>query len=297
MRRWWTAAGVGMAAVFALAGCGGPAGVDGDLVDDWRALPAAKLFVPETGTCHPTSQSVGYLSGYNPVDCATSHRAETLHVGNLTGAPADRSTPPTAGSAGVRAARAECDQQVNKAVGADWRSGRLQLSVVFPSAAAWTGGARWFRCDVIEVASIDDSAVKTRSASLRDALKPGSPLAYGCFDPKVSGGAVQDMRAVACTTKHRAEFVGIYQYPDVAYSEWRNSTQRAHKACRSLVAKYVKVPDNSDLQYRTGTIVYHPFGEKEWKDGNRGVQCFLWLSDRTFTRSLKGAGSKALPIR
>jgi hypothetical protein len=297
MRRWWTAAGVAMATVFALAGCGGPAGVDGELVDDWHALPAAKLFVPEAGTCHPTIQSVGYLSGYNPVDCAASHRSETLHLGTVTGPAADRSTPPAAGSEGVRTARAECDQQVSKAVGADWRSGRLLLSVIFPSPSAWTGGARWFRCDVSEVKSIDDGTISARTGSLRDALKPGSPLAYGCFDPKVSGGSVEDMRGVACTAKHRAEFVGIYQFPNVPYAEWRSSAQRAHKACRSLIAKYVKVPDNSDMQYRSGTIVYHPFGEKEWKDGNRGVQCFLWLSDRQLTRSLKGGGSKALPVR
>jgi hypothetical protein len=56
------------------------------------------------------------------------------------------------------------------------------------------------------------------------------------------------------------------------------------------------VPDDANVQYRAGTIFYHPY-EQEWKDGNRGVQCFLWVSDRSLTRSMKGAGSKALPIR
>jgi hypothetical protein len=295
MRRWWAVVAVSVTAALALGGCGAPAGVDRDLADDWPAFGAPAAFVPQSGACHPTIQDVGYLSGYNPVDCAATHRAETLHVGTLTGPDAGRGAPPRAGSAGTRTAQAECTKQVNKAVGADWRSGRLQLSVVFPSALAWTGGARWFRCDVSEVASLDDRSVTPRSGSLRNALKAGSPLALSCFNPKLVKDDVTEMRPVACTAKHHAEFVGIYQFPDVSYTEFQRTPMRAHKGCRGLIAKYVKVPNNSDMVYRSGTIIYHPFKE-EWQDGDRGVQCFLWLSDRTLTRSLKGGGSKALPI-
>lgn len=296
MRRWWTAVAVGAVAVLALAGCGAPGGADGNLTDDWPGFGPAKGFVPENGACHTIVQDVGYLSGYNPVGCTEPHRAETLYVGTLTGADAGRGTPPRAGSNGMRTARAECDRQVSKAVGADWRSGRVMVSVVFPSALAWTGGARWFRCDAAEVASLDDISVIAREASLKNALKPGSPLAHGCFNPKLSKDDIEEMRPVACTAKHHAEFVGIYQAPDITYAEFGRTSLRAHKACRGLIAKYVKVPNNSDMQYRAGTIIYHPY-EQEWKDGNRGVQCFLWLDDRTLTRSLKGAGTKGLPIQ
>ncbi|MEU4371078.1 septum formation family protein [Micromonospora chersina] len=295
MRRWWAAVAVGVTAALALGGCGAPAGVDRDLADDWPAFGAPTAFVPESGACHRTIQDVGYLSGYNPVDCATTHRAETLHVGTLTGADAERGAPPRAGSAGARTAHAECTRQVNKAVGADWRAGRLRLSVVFPSALAWTGGARWFRCDLSEVAGLDDGSVTARSGSLRNALKAGSPLALGCFDPKLKKNDVEEMRPVACTAKHHAEFVGVYRFPDISYAEFQRTSLRAHKGCRGLIAKYVKVPNNGDMVYRAGTIIYHPF-EEEWNDGDRGVQCFLWVSDRTLTRSLKGGGSKALPV-
>ncbi|PWU48574.1 hypothetical protein DLE60_22335 [Micromonospora globispora] len=296
MRRWWTAIAVGAVAVLALAGCGAPGGADGNLTDDWPGFGPAKGFVPANGACHTTVQEVGYLTGYSPVDCTASHRAETLHVGTLTGTDADRSAPPRAGSNGMRTAHAECDRQVSKAVGADWRSGRLMLTVIFPSTTAWTGGARWFRCDVSEVASLDDNSVIPRSASLKNALAAGSPLTLGCFNPKLSKDDIEEMRPVACTAKHHAEFVGIYQAPDITYAEFQRTPLRAHKACRGLIAKYVKVPNNSDMQYRAGTIIYHPY-EQEWKDGNRGVQCFLWLDDRTLTRSLKGAGTKGLPIQ
>ncbi|MFG1953232.1 septum formation family protein [Micromonospora sp. NPDC048830] len=294
MRRWWTAVAVG-ATVAALAGCGAPGGVDGDLVDDWKGMAAPAPFVPAVGTCHPAVQEVGYLSAYNPVDCGTSHRVETIHVGTVTGAAADRSTPPAAGSAGIKAVRAECDREVNKAVGADWRSGRLFLSTVFPSRQAWKGGARWFRCDLNEVESVDDSSVVPRTASLKGALSGNSPLAHRCFQPKIKNSTVDEMTAVPCTRKHRAEFVGVYQAPDVAFNQIDNNRLRIHRGCRSLIASYVKVPNNGDLEYRAGTIFYHAF-EAAWTDGNRGVQCFLWV-DRDLTRSLKGAGTKGLPIR
>ncbi|SBT38431.1 septum formation family protein [Micromonospora auratinigra] len=296
MRRWWTAAAVGAAAALALVGCGTPAGIDRNLTDDWPALPAAEAFTPQPGACHFGLQDVGYLSGYNPIDCAQPHRAETLHVGTLTGADAGRSSPPRAGSAGARAARVECDREVGKAIGADWHSGRLRVSVIFPSALGWGGGSRWFRCDAAEVSSLDDGNVVERSGSLRGALKPGSPLAYGCFEPKLVKDDIEEMRAIGCTAKHHAEFVGVYRFPDVSYADFRRSTARAHKGCLDLIATYAKLPKNSELQYRAGTIFYHPF-EEEWTNGDRGVQCFLWLSDRALTRSVKGGGSKALPVR
>jgi hypothetical protein len=295
MRRWWAAVAAGAVAALALGGCGAPAGVDRDLADDWPAFAAPVGFVPKADVCHPTVADVGYLSGYQPVDCATTHRAETLHVGTLTGPEAGRSAPPRGGSAGLRAAHTDCARQVTKAVGADWRSGRLQLSVVFPSAPAWSGGARWYRCDVAEVNDLDDGTVTERRGTLRAALKPGSPLALGCFNPKLVKDDIEAMRPVACTAKHHAEFVGIWQAPDVSYAEFQRTSLRAHKACRGLIATYAKVPNDGNMQYRAGTIIYHPY-EQQWRDGDRGVQCFLWVSDRTLTRSVQGAGAKALPV-
>ncbi|MER7890210.1 septum formation family protein [Micromonospora sp. NPDC094482] len=294
MRRWWAAVAVAAAAVLGVAGCA-PAGLDANLTDDWPALAAAETFVPDPGVCHVGLQDVGYLTAYNPVDCAQPHRAETVHVGTLTGANAERSTPPPAGSAALRAARTECDKAANELLGADWRSGRLGLGVVLPSSAAWTGGARWFRCELTEYESIEESGAVSRTGGLKGALTGAAPLAHRCFNPKISGDDIREMIAVSCTAKHHAEFVGIYQAPDISYAEFTRTTLRTHKACRKVLAGYAKVPDNSDLQYRAGTIFYHPY-EQEWRNGNRGVQCFLWVSDRNLTRSMKGAGSKGLPV-
>lgn len=94
MRRWWTALAVGSAAALVLAGCGTPTGVDGDLTDEWPTLPVPRVFVPTEGACHAGVQDVGYLSGWNPVDCAGTHHTETMHVGTLTGASGRSAAPP-----------------------------------------------------------------------------------------------------------------------------------------------------------------------------------------------------------
>ncbi|WP_320067932.1 septum formation family protein [Micromonospora sp. RTGN7] len=293
MRRWWAVVAVG--AAVALTGCGTPAGIDGDLADDWRAMAAPTQFVPAAGVCHSAFSDVGYLTGYQPVDCGTTHRVETVHVGTLTGAPAERSAPPAVGSAGRKAARTECDRKVDRAVGANWRAGRLAVTTVFPSQQAWEGGARWFRCDLNEVESLDDLTVVPRSGSLKGALTASSTLAHRCFNPKTVKDDVKEMAPTPCTSRHRAEFVGIYRAPDVPFDQIDKNRLRIHKGCQALIASYAKLPNNGDMQYRAGTIFYHPF-EEEWKNGNRGVQCFLWV-ERVLTRSMKGAGARALPIQ
>ncbi|MFI9640769.1 septum formation family protein [Micromonospora sp. NPDC051925] len=296
MRRWWTALAAGGVTALALGGCATPAGIDRDLTDEWPALATPQVFVPTEGACHAGVQDVGYLSGWNPVDCAGTHHTETMHVGTLTGAPARQTAPPAAGSPAVRTAHAECDREVRREIGTDWRAGRLGLTVVFPSPQGWAGGARWFRCELGEVRSIDEPGIRPRTGSLRGALADDTDLKLGCFNPKVARDDVQAMTPVSCTARHHAEFVGVWQAPDVSYAEFQRSGDRTHRGCLGLIARHTGVPNDGNLKFRAGSIYYHPF-EREWRSGNRGVQCFLWLSDRTLTRSLKNAGPHSLPLR
>ncbi len=293
MRRWLTGIALGTVVTLALAGCTTPAGIDGDLSDDWAPMAAAEVFTPDPGTCHTQVLDVGYVGAYDPVACDQPHRVETLHVGALTSD--DGATPPAVGSAPMRTAFTECNRQVRTALGADWRSARVWLSVVFPSPAAWGGGARWFRCDVTELRGLDNPDPVLRKTSMAGALSGTSPLQHGCFNAKTSGDKVTEMVAVKCTARHRAEFVGVWTAPKGSYKAFLDNADRAHRACRSLIAKFAKLPDDNNVQYRAGTIFYHP-AEDDWRNGNRGVQCFLWSSERVLTRSMKGAGSRALPI-
>nr|MDT0656417.1 septum formation family protein [Micromonospora sp. DSM 115978] len=294
-RRLLTATALAGVATLALTGCANPAGVDGVLTDDWAAVAEPVGLVPKAGECHLRFEEVGYLHSYEPVDCGQSHQAETVHVGEFTGVNAGLAEPPESGSPGMKAARADCEERINEALGGPWRSGPMAVQVVLPSPQGWSGGARWYRCDVAQSRSPEDESVLIRSGSLKGSLAGASDLRYGCFRPTLVDGDVTEMAPVACTEKHRAEFVGVWDAPAGNYLAFIRNEDKQYRACRRLVAKYVKVPDDGDLIYRTGTIVYPP-NRAEWDNGSRGTKCFLWSDDKDLTRSLKGAGTRGLPI-
>jgi hypothetical protein len=286
---------VGAVAALTMTGCGRPAGVDGDLTDNWPSLGTPEVFVPEAGVCHPRLQDVTLLA-YRPVDCARPHLTETVYVGSFAGPDADRSIPPAPGSPAVRAARAECDKQADALLGGDWRSGRLVLALLVPRAEAWSGGARWYRCDLTEVESLDNDKPVARTGSLAGTLAGPSPLAYTCFNPKLIKDEINFMEPVPCDRPHHAEFAGIYTAAENTFEAFLADDRRTQKGCLTVIARFAKIPDDAATQVRVGSIFYHP-DAPAWLDGNRGVQCFLWIDDREVTGSLRGAGPAKLPAR
>jgi predicted small secreted protein len=297
MRRWRaTAIAVALIAA-ALTGCATPAGVDGDLGDDWRPMAQARQFAPKAGECHLTSDPTSPLN-YQPVDCAQPHRLETIHVGTLTGALADRPIPPPFHSAVMRPVFTDCDARAREFVGDDWRNGRLSVQAAPPSPESWRAGSRWYRCDIFEVSehsSVNGSrdAVMSRAGTLRGALARSSALAHRCFNEYER----DSLESAACGRPHRYEFVGIWTAPDGRYGAVHEDANTVFARCRVLVARFVGLPVNAgDLRNRTGTYYTLP-SEDAWIRGDRGIRCFLWSDNRELTRSLKGAGPKALPPR
>ncbi|WP_213453904.1 septum formation family protein [Rhizomonospora bruguierae] len=296
MRRSLAAVALVVVTAVTLAGCGKPAGVDGSLTNGWPAIGEPKPFVPAADTCHETFKETGYLSSYEPVDCAKKHESETAYVGTFADGDVDSNTPPTASSAAMKAAYAECAGKAKEYLGADWRSGRVYLGMVLPSTDAWSGGARWFRCDLMETVGKDDSDFVAREGSIKGALGGSRALGYTCYAVTLKNNSVDKMTPTACTKTHNAEFVGVYTAPDGAYKAPTSGTYDAyHKACRSMVAGWANVPNDGNTVYRYGTIVT-PLGRTEWERGNRGVLCHIWLDKKNQTKSLKGAGTGALPI-
>ncbi|MGC5050344.1 septum formation family protein [Micromonospora sp. DT48] len=279
-----------------LAGCGSTGGLDGDLVDDWAALPPPGPFTPAAGVCHEADfAQVVSVGAYAPVDCAEPHRVETVHVGAF---PAERSAPPPTGSAELRTAFAECDNRANGYVGDNWRAGRLRLAVAVPSEPGWATGSRWYRCDLMEVDTVDAGAkVVVRTGSLRDVLRTASALRLSCHQTRTnSNGVVQSLVPVACAERHDAEFAGVWPAPEGPYP-----TRNAHWApfyagCRSVLARFAGLPDDTDLVFRTDVVVRPPSAGR-WRVGDRGIRCYLWLSNRQVTGTLKGAGPDGLPLR
>lgn len=279
-----------------LVGCAGSGGLDGDLTDDWAALPPATAFTPAAGVCQAADfTDVVTLASYEPVDCAGPHRVETVHVGAF---PVERANAPAGGSAELRGAFAECDTRATGYVGDDWRAGRLRLSVALPSGPGWAVGSRWYRCDLTELTTVEAAAkVVVRSGSLRDVLKGASGLRLGCQQTRgAARRGEQTLDPVECGRPHDAEFVGVWRAPDTAYPSRDADSVPFYAACRSLLGRYVGVPDDAELRFRSGVVVRLP-GAGRWRVGDRGVRCYLWLSDRTVAASLKGAGPAGLPVR
>ncbi|QOC89989.1 septum formation family protein [Micromonospora craniellae] len=279
-----------------LAGCSGSGGLDGDLVDDWGALPPPGPFTPAAEVCHePEFTPTVSLAAYAPVDCAQPHRVETVYVGAL---PAERAAPPAVGTTEMRTAFAECDKRASGFVGDDWRAGRLRLAVAVPSEPGWAAGSRWYRCDLMEVTTAEAAAtVVVRTGSLRDALRTPSPVRLGCQQTRSGrGGVVQTLVAVDCAKRHDAEFVGVWQSPERAYPTASAQWAPFYEGCRSVIARYTGVPDDTDLVFRSDLVVRPP-GAGRWRAGDRGVRCYLWFGDRTVTGSLKGVGPAGLPVR
>jgi hypothetical protein len=279
-------------AVLLTAGCSGapPDGTDGDLTDDWSVPASPAPFRPAAGRCHEALAATATAQDYRPVDCAELHVSETVFVGTA----ADADVVPAAGSAGARAAFKECARRATGHLGGPWRTARVAVQVVWPSKAGWSGGARWFRCDVT-TADLDGQSRTSRTGSLAGELAGASPLKLGCFNPTVDGETVTTMRPVACGKPHRAEFAGLWQAPEITYAALESGTARSAAGCRTVIAKFARLPDNSDMQYRTGWISYNPT-RTEWLSGERRVRCFVYFAERTFSRSLKNAGTSVLPV-
>jgi hypothetical protein len=283
-----------------LPGCGVPGGTDGDLTDDWAALPATHGFDPQPGVCHRGAEKIGYLTSYAPVDCTQSHQAETVHVGVFPPTYADRSSPPVVDSPALRAMFADCDTHARQFVGADWRGARLSVQVVPPSPEGWAGGSRWYRCDLFVLDALDGATGREHpgdtpvdhTGSLRGALTRPSPLSYGCFNENTWYVLIP----MACDKPHQFEYVGAWTTPLSSLDEVDKYPDRGYTGCRSVIATYAHLSNDATLRYRTGTTFRAPTKEA-WARGDRGIRCFIWPYNRTFTRSLKAAGPNALRMQ
>ncbi|MDI1465106.1 septum formation family protein [Catellatospora sp. KI3] len=294
MRR-WIAAGTAMCALLApaLAGCSASvAGTDGKLTDDWSALPEAQVFTPGAEVCHPkTYEQTGRATAYQPVDCTQPHFGETVYVGTLTGAATELAAPPEPNTAAVAAAYAECDERATAYVGRQWRDGRLTLDLTLPSAAAWQGGARWYRCELNELTTVTgDADWVERKSSLRGDL--AGDVLLGCFVETGTSG-VDKMEAADCAKSHNAEYVGSFAatrsraYP-AADKDW----DYFHDNCRKVIATYVGITQSATTRYG---VISWPYSRATWAGGDRGVRCYLWLEQKKMTGSAKDTKGKGIP--
>jgi hypothetical protein len=285
MRRWLAA----LACTFmlaALAGCAKlPPGVDGDLTDGWAPMPAAGQFRPADHVCHTEQLRKAPESSYSPVPCTGPHLEETFFLGELTGAPARAENA-------FRPAYQQCAKRATAFLGEDWRLGWVVTQPVLPSDDGWAGGARWYRCDVAETSPTDGSLVR-RSGGLQGALRPGGRLRMGCIKPTIDAVQVTDMRPVACSGGHGAEFAGLWNAP--GGSMVSVTSAQMEKGCHAAIARFAGIPDDGDIGARVGWLSVPP-DDTMWEFGDHAYRCFLWLNGETMKGSYRNAGTKKLKI-
>ncbi|GAA1880158.1 septum formation family protein [Asanoa iriomotensis] len=283
MRR-WTAAVVVL--VLATAACGTDGGGEGG---GPVAAPQVTA-TPSPPRCHaaPAARTADKLDG--TVDCAAPHQAETIHSGEFS----DAAVVP----ANLAPAFGDCDKQASTALGADWREARLRLDLVVPTAAAWTGGQRWYRCDLVELTGVGpDGTVAERSGSLAGALEaPDAPLRLRCalvkLDKRQNVATVADS---ACDVKHEGEFAGVWTAPaKVTHPVKDRDYVPFYEGCLKTIAAYVDVPYQPGFNARTGYVPVLA-DKATWTLGDRGVRCFLWVRFRPLTASAKGVGEQGFP--
>lgn len=306
MRRWFTGLGRRLAAgtlvgvvTLLVGGCGRPGGVDGELTDDWPAMAAPVPYVPAAGVCYLNDFAPNPpLAADRPVNCAEPHRLETVHVGTFTGAAADSRQPPRPGADHLPTAYAECDAKAREFVGDEWRNGRLRLGIALPTPAAWAGGARWYRCDLEELSWAKGKPGPTnRAGSAKEALAAAdSPLRLGCFNVTLVRGTVDTMLPVDCAKPHNSQFAGVWTARDQGYPQQDRDWLPFYDGCYQRIAAYAGVPEDRNLRSRTGVVTV-PAVRDDWRAGDRGVRCYLWVDGGRFTRSLKGAGPAGLPVQ
>jgi hypothetical protein len=263
----------------ALAGCGAdlPRGVDGDLTNNWPPMAPATQFRPSAGACHAELTRTATADDYEPVPCAGAHLAETAAVAEVT----EQSQ-----------AYATCAEKASTFLGGDWRTGWVVLQPVLPSRAAWSGGARWVRCDVVETSPVDGALVRRRG-SMKGAVQPGGRLRMACANPTIEDDSVTEMHPVACGRTHTAEFAGLFA-TDRAKSSQLSGDELA-KGCDAAIAKFAGLPDDDTLPSRIGWLGFPP-DDAAWAMGDRAIRCFLWLNGETMTGSYRNAGTAKLKI-
>lgn len=298
-RRWWFALAL-LAALGGGASLGGcaspPPGADGNLTNGWPTPPSLNPGLV-AGQCWQTTQPHSFNLdplAFTKVDsCTTAHGSETVFVGSFVGTAAAKSFPATAQER--RPAWDQCQHPVTDFLGGDWHAARVELVLVLPSTQEWLDGRRFFRCDLVEVASERDVIV-SRTASLKDGLRGEAPLARRCFNFVEVNQAIDDFTVVSCAEPHRAEFAGTYLAAEGPFPKDTDSAKLAYEpGCSEIVAKYLGMSVSDLRNHRQVWATYWGAYDTSWAIGDRAARCYVGLPATPAVRgTVRGMGNRQL---
>lgn len=280
--------GLLLAATIALTACSQSG--DGNLVDQWARMADPAPWQPEAGTCHEGFEPRLMRSAYDPVDCAETHRFETVHVGQF-GREVQAAEPPQEGTPQFNSAWADCDARATAYLGGQWRDRQVRVAVSMPVPEGWTAGSRWYMCQLGPVewtgnrSTVLNQSVRGRYTSL-------PVLEWGCGNQPDTG----EFQPTDCREPHDTEFVGSFHL-DVPFAEVKAkydvNDPMFHRECLKLIAGFVGVAGAAKLPRGTGSSYWLPDGE-DWEAGDHSVRCFLWIDGGTVTGSLRDGGTERL---
>jgi hypothetical protein len=237
--------------------------------------------LPKVGQCMNSSE-------LKPVDCAASHDAEVMGVGEMTGLPS--AYPDT--TALRKAALPSCYGVINDYLGsADAGGTRLQVWTFWPNEAGWKKGERWRLCTVVELAP--EGKALARKGSLKDALKGGS--SFNTFHICLGGSPSKDpdVKPTACNSPHMAEavpggIVPLGKFSDPAPSKEQMSAVAKDK-CTKAVHDYLGSDKRTDV-----FPAWRMPGSQGWSEGWTYAICYAEAT-KTFTGTLLGIRDNPLP--
>jgi Septum formation len=279
-----------VALIAMLGGCAATAG-DKNIIDDWAVMPEAKAKVPPVGACYASATTDAEevdASFSKPIECTQSHAVETFHVGQF---PSDVAAIPTLGKAEYARAFEECEVKAREFLGSDWFNGRLYMNIVVPVTRQWDGGARWFRCELIETQNMYSATVVTRTSSLTGGLRGDAPLALRCGNivGKKADNSWDDLTPVDCAQPHDAEYAGSFKARDGLDEPTAGEWDGIYDRCWDTVASFLG-GTRSGIQ--VGYLVWNTAKER-WQMGDHWVRCYAWGDDRRMVGSVKGIGNAA----
>src|SRR5690606_37817807 len=134
-----------------------------------------------------------------------------------------------------RYAYTTCLEQATAFLGGDPHTSRLAVLPVMPSERQWAGQARWFRCELMELAGLDRT-IAERTGSLRDAPAGAGPLTTTCADVTLSADRSVVLAAsfTSCASEHDVELTGAATLPDGEYPDPERLGELIAEACRQV---------------------------------------------------------------
>ena len=169
-------------------------------------------------------------------------------------------------------------------------NGRLRIFVATDVGRSWGDGGT-----TVEGTAAAIAAWLTRSDSsgLGGEVPPPPATPGTCLTWSRPDAA--DTEVVDCAQPHLFEQAGsVTLAADMALPDDRQWRQLVNERCTPVVVDYLGGKFDPDGRFRVGALKPSP---AKWADGDRGVRCFLWISDQDLRRSMKDAGPGVLRVR